>query len=73
MLHRDKTIGHSLYRVVKHDDRFKIMEIFNDGKSFAKKYSKESWDTADDAIQQLVLISCERYYTDPFHSGGIQI
>ncbi len=73
MLHRDKRIGHSLYRVVKHGDIFRIMEIFNDDKSFAKHYSKESWDTADDAIQQLASISRERFYSDPFYFGEIMI
>lgn len=64
MLHRDKKIGNSLYRVVKHDDGFRIMEIYNKGASFAKAYSKARWQYVEDALQELSLISCERFFTD---------
>ena len=64
MLHRDKKIGNSLYRVVKHDNDFRIMEIYNDGAMFAKSYSKARWQHVEDALQELDAIRCERYYTD---------
>lgn len=64
MLHRDKHIGHSLYRVVKHDNIFRIMEIYNDGTSFVKTYSPDKWDHVEDALIMLSMIGCEQYYTD---------
>lgn len=74
MLHRDKKIGKSLYRIVKHDgEGYRVMEIYNDGKTFAKAYSNEQWDRVDDALQQLTLIDKERFYTDPFNSAKFNI
>ena len=47
MLHRDKTIGKSLYRVVARPGGYAIREIYNDGKSFAMGLSKQIFQTVD--------------------------
>lgn len=74
MLHRDKIIGKSLYRIVKHTgEGFRIMEIFNDGRTLAKAYSKRQWQRVDDALLELQHIDRERYYTDPFKTGGFNV
>ena len=74
MLHRDKHIGKSLYRIVKNPgEPFRIMEIFNDGKTFSKAYSHETFELFDDAAAVLTTISRERYYTDPYLSGGFNV
>ena len=70
LIHRDKKIGHSLYRVVQRDGAFAIMEIYNsaDGHTFSKAYSRTRWQYVEEALQELKNISCERYYTDPSKS-----
>lgn len=65
MLHRDKRIGKSLYRVVKEIYGYRILEIYNDSKEFCTRKSMEKYDTVDEALQQLNTINRERYYTDP--------
>jgi len=65
MLHRDKTIGKSLYRVVARPGGYAIREIYNDGKSFAMGLSKQFFQTVDAALEELSHISTEQYYTDP--------
>lgn len=68
MLHRDKRIGKSLYRVVSRPGGYAIKEIYNDynGKSetFAMGISKQIYPNVDDALTDLSKISVERYYTD---------
>lgn len=65
MLHRDKRIGKSLYRITKELTGYKILEIYNDSKEFCTRKSMNTYDTTDEALQQLALIDRERYYTDP--------
>lgn len=65
MLHRDKRIGKSLYRVVKEINGYKILEIYNDSKEFCTRKSMDTYYTSDEALQQLSSIDRERYYTDP--------
>lgn len=61
MLHRDKRIGKSIYRITKELTGYKILEIYK-GTQVAK--SKYTHGTIDDAIQELHSINRERYYTD---------
>ena len=72
MLHRDKKIGKSLYRIVKSGELFRIMEIYNDSKTFAKNYSKY-YNSFEEAYEQLKNIDRERFFTDTYYMGGIQI
>ena len=65
MWHREKTIGHSSYSVVKYGDKFRIKEVYAERLGFITRYSEEHWDNVHDALTQLALISCERHYTDP--------
>ena len=65
MLHRDKRIGKSLYRVVKEIYGYRILEIYNDSKEICTRKSMEKYDTVDEALRQLDIIDRERYYTDP--------
>lgn len=55
MLHRDKRIGKSLYRITKELTGYKILEIYNDSKEFCTRKSMDTYDTTDEALQQLAL------------------
>ena len=65
MLHRDKRIGKSLYRIVARHGGYAIREFYNDGgESFAVGLSKQIYPTVDEALGELSKISTERYYND---------
>ena len=66
MLHRDRRIGKSLYRIVKDGESFRIMEIYNDSKTLAKNYSPRYRDF-EEAAEHLKHINRERFFTDPFY------
>lgn len=70
MMHRDKRIGKSLYRVVARQGGYTIREFYNDGGStFAVGMCKTIYTTVDEALQELNTIHCERYFTDPSKLG----
>lgn len=66
MLHRDRRIGKSLYRIVKDGESFRIMEIYNDSRTLAKSYSPRYRDF-EEAAERLKHINRERFFTDPLY------
>lgn len=47
MLHRDKTIGKILYRVVARPGGYAIREFYNDGNTFSLGLSKQIYEVVD--------------------------
>lgn len=65
MLHRQKIIGKSIYRIVSEDGVYRIMELYPYRQHFITK-TYGNWDRVDDAIRELESIDRERQYTDEF-------
>ena len=59
--HRRKTIGKSVYSISSYGGRYVIEEVYNHSEVAKSNYSHYN---IDDAIEELRLIDCERFYTD---------
>lgn len=59
--HRRKIIGKSVYFVSENNGAYTVEETYN-GCTVGK--SMYSHRRIEDALQELALIGCERYYTD---------